>query len=101
MSETIHFETLGCKLNQVESEGAASAFKNAGFEISMSPFSAATAENLSVKLCIVNTCTVTAKAEQKARRIIRLLLSKCPKSAVLVTGCYAQNSRDEILAIGK
>lgn len=101
MSEIIHFETLGCKLNQVESEGAASAFKNAGFEISMSPFSAATAENLSVKLCVVNTCTVTAKAEQKARRIIRLLLTKCPKSAVLVTGCYAQNSRDEILAIGK
>lgn len=101
MPKTIHFETLGCKLNQVESEGAASAFRRAGFEISMSPFSAATEPSLETVLCVVNTCTVTAKAEQKARRIIRLLLSKCPRSAVLVTGCYAQNSRDEILAIGK
>lgn len=101
MPKTIHFETLGCKLNQVESEGAAASFKNAGFEVSMSPFSAATPQSDDTVLCIVNTCTVTAKAEQKARRIIRLLLSKCPQSAVLVTGCYAQNSRDEILSIGK
>ena len=101
MSRSVHFETLGCKLNQVESEGAASAFKNSGFEISMSPFSAATAEDSSVILCVVNTCTVTAKAEQKARRIIRLLLAKCPQCAVLVTGCYAQNGRQEILAISK
>ncbi len=101
MQKIIHFETLGCKLNQVESEGAASAFKNADFEISMSPFSASTLENPDVILCVVNTCTVTAKAEQKARRIIRLLLAKCPAAAVLVTGCYAQNSREEILSIGK
>ena len=101
MSKIIHFETLGCKLNQVESEGSASLFFKAGFEISMSPYSAKTAENQNVILCVVNTCTVTAKAEQKARRIIRLLLSKCPQCAVLVTGCYAQNSKDEILAIDK
>ncbi len=101
MQKIIHFETLGCKLNQVESEGAASAFKNAGFEISMSPFSASTVQNPDIILCVVNTCTVTAKAEQKARRIIRLLLAKCPAAAVLVTGCYAQNSRQEILSIDK
>ena len=94
MSKIIHFETLGCKLNQVESEGSASLFFKAGFEISMSPYSAKTAENQNVILC-------TAKEEQKARRIIRLLLSKCPQCAVLVTGCYAQNSKDEILAIDK
>ncbi len=99
MAGIIHFETLGCKLNQVESEGAASAFKNAGFEISMQPLSASSPENSSVILCIVNTCTVTAKAEQKARRIIRLLLIKCPSAAVLVTGCYAQTAREEILSI--
>ena len=101
MSEKIHFETLGCKLNQVESEGAASAFKKTGFEISMQPFSAASKEDRNVRLCVVNTCTVTAKAEQKARRIIRLLLAKCPQSAVLVTGCYAQNSPKEILELSE
>ncbi len=101
MSKIIHFETLGCKLNQVESEGAASAFKKAGFEITMKPYTATTVLNLDVVLCVVNTCTVTAKAEQKARRIIRLLLEKCPDAAVLVTGCYAQNNRQEIMSIDK
>ncbi len=41
-------------------------------------------------LNIVNTCTVTGKAEQKARRLIRLLLKKHPQTPVLVTGCYAE-----------
>ena len=95
----IHFETLGCKLNQVESEGAASCFVKSGFTVTMAPFSAAQKSDESVILCVVNTCTVTAKAEQKARRIIRLLLLKCPLSAVVVTGCYAQLNKDELSAI--
>lgn len=99
MSDIIHFETLGCKLNQVESEGLASVFNRAGFSVSMKPYSASAPENQDVTLCFVNTCTVTAKAEQKARRIIRLLLAKCPRACVVVTGCYAQNSADEIRAI--
>lgn len=86
----IHFETLGCKLNQVESEGIARAYSDAGFSVSMEPLNAASAEQTDVALCVVNTCTVTAKAEQKARRIIRMLLAKCPYAAVAVTGCYAQ-----------
>jgi threonylcarbamoyladenosine tRNA methylthiotransferase MtaB len=52
-----------------------------------------------VLLCIVNTCTVTQKSEQKARRIIRLLLKKFPNALVLVTGCYAQLNSLEINAI--
>ena len=47
-------------------------------------------------LCIVNTCAVTLKAEQKARRIIRLLLKKHPRALIVVTGCYAQLSASEI-----
>ena len=96
---TVHFETLGCKLNQAESEGAARAFVDAGFSVTMTPLTAASAMQDDVILCVVNTCTVTAKAEQKARRIIRLLLAKCPACAVVVTGCYAQLDRREIMAI--
>ncbi len=96
---TVHFETLGCKLNQAESEGAARAFVDAGFSVTMTPLTAASARQDDVVLCVVNTCTVTAKAEQKARRIIRLLLAKCPACAVVVTGCYAQLDRREIMAI--
>lgn len=95
----VHFETLGCKLNQVESEGIARFFTDAGFECTMTPLSAASPVDENIAVCIVNTCTVTTKAEQKARRIIRLLLSKCPRSVVAVTGCYAQLSHKEILAI--
>ena len=68
----VHFETLGCKLNQVESEGAAKCFADSGFVVSAEPFTAGTPENVDVSVCVVNTCTVTAKAEQKARRVIRL-----------------------------
>ena len=95
----VHFETLGCKLNQVESEGAARAFTDAGFSVSMEPMTASSPEDGDVVACVVNTCTVTAKAEQKARRIIRLLLAKCPRAVVIVTGCYAQLDGNDIRAI--
>ena len=96
---TVHFETLGCKLNQIESEAAAKAFSDCGFAVDVSPCTAASNQNNSVFLCIINTCTVTAKAEQKARRLIRLLLEKYPLAAVLVTGCYAEVEPEEILSI--
>lgn len=99
MEKNVHFETLGCKLNQIESESIARAFSDAGFCCDMNPCTAKTAVQDDVFLCIVNTCTVTAKAEQKARRIIRLLLEKCPAAVVLVTGCYAEVEADAIRAL--
>lgn len=59
----IHFETLGCKLNQVESEGLATCFVNAGFTVDMKAMTAASSVDKDVVLCFINTCTVTAKAE--------------------------------------
>ncbi len=97
--ETIHFETLGCKLNQIESESAAHCFEEAGFAIHMDPVSANTQPDPSVILCIVNTCTVTTKAEQKARRIIRLLQDAYPNAVTLVTGCYAEVEPETILKL--
>ena len=99
LDRSIHFETLGCRLNQVESEGAARFFTDAGFSVTMEPFTAKSYDGNTV-LCVVNTCTVTAKAEQKARRIIRMLLKSCPNAAVAVTGCYAQLNQKDILSIG-
>lgn len=94
-----HFETLGCRLNQAESEGAARAFADFGFPVDFSPLSASSPVREDVAVCVLNTCTVTAKAEQKARRLVRLLLSKCPRAAVVVTGCYAELARDELLSM--
>ncbi|MCQ2585231.1 MAG: tRNA (N(6)-L-threonylcarbamoyladenosine(37)-C(2))-methylthiotransferase MtaB [Treponema sp.] len=86
----IRFETLGCRLNQIESEGAAHFFSEAGFTSDLTPVSAKSPVDEETVLCVINTCSVTQKAEQKARRLIRLLIKTYPKAAVLVTGCYAQ-----------
>ena len=80
----VSFYTLGCKLNQCETEALSDAFRNAGFTVVPPDFT----ESRGADLYIINTCTVTSKAEQKARRMIRLCLRK--GGAVLVTGCYAQ-----------
>lgn len=122
---SIRVETLGCRLNQVESESFASLAIQAGFSIYNHRHDAASAllyspiqsKNLTqrhlpasfiqqqttpaenVILCFVNTCTVTSKADQKARRLIRLLTHKHPYAVILVTGCYAQLNPAEIETI--
>lgn len=99
MNKKIHIETLGCRLNQIESESVAAFFSDDGFTVAMKSITSKDKEDTDCVLCVVNTCTVTAKAEQKARRIIRLLLKKYPSSIVVVTGCYAQVNKEEISAI--
>lgn len=95
----IRFETIGCRLNQIETESAARLFLDKGFSVSLASINSSAKNDFDTILCVVNTCAVTQKAEQKDRRIIRLLLEKCPNAAVLVTGCYAQLSVDEISGI--
>ena len=92
----IIIETLGCRLNQIESEAAGRLFADAGFDVCMEGVTASSDADNSVKLVIINTCAVTQKAEQKARRLIRLVLKKFSCAAVLVTGCYAQLSCAQI-----
>jgi len=116
---TVVVETLGCRLNQTESEGLAVIFAKAGFKVlsreqlELEQISRIKLDKctLSLKqqkcnsmldvplLCIINTCTVTSKAEQKARRLIRLLLKECTQAIVLVTGCYAQLDAEKIEAM--
>lgn len=97
----IHIETLGCRLNQIESESIAKVFLDLNFDVKMDSLSAKNECDADVILSILNTCTVTQKAEQKARRIIRLMLEKYPFSLVIVTGCYAQLAEKEISQIDK
>lgn len=91
------FETIGCKLNQVESESLCANFKSYGFSIV--PFKAARQED--VGLFIFNTCTVTSMAQQKARRLIRLVAKNNGQAVLIISGCYAQLDRDEIITLGK
>jgi threonylcarbamoyladenosine tRNA methylthiotransferase MtaB len=108
--DIVHFETLGCKLNQIETESLAHAFTEAGFTVALGRETAGDDDDAepgpltfrpveTPELCVVNTCTVTGKAEQKARRLIRLLLRKHPNTPVLVTGCYAEVEAEAIGAI--
>lgn len=92
----IHIETLGCRLNQIESESVANFFSSDSFSVVMKSITSKDLIDNNVLLSIVNTCTVTAKAEQKARRVIRLLLKKFPYAIIVVTGCYAQVNKTEI-----
>jgi threonylcarbamoyladenosine tRNA methylthiotransferase MtaB len=86
------FYTLGCKLNQCESESIASSFAQSGWTI-CPPLTEA-------DLYIVNTCTVTSKSEQKARRIVRRISREYPEALIIVTGCYAQVAADEVARLG-
>jgi len=76
----VAFHTLGCKLNQYETESLAEAFRSQGFDVGGGDRRAG--------LYIVNTCTVTSKSEQKARRIIRGFAQE--DAVVIATGCYAE-----------
>ncbi|MBQ3647346.1 MAG: tRNA (N(6)-L-threonylcarbamoyladenosine(37)-C(2))-methylthiotransferase MtaB [Spirochaetia bacterium] len=89
---SISIYTLGCRLNQVESEAVSSAFLKAGFTLAP--------EGSVPDIFVINTCTVTSKSEQKARRIIRKSSSENPDSLVIVTGCYAQLNAPEIETLG-
>ncbi len=85
--------TLGCKLNQFESEAIADRLKSRGVDIV--PFSE------TADIYIINTCTVTSKSEQKARRIIRKTARENPGSLIIVTGCYVQLNQEDIDSISE
>ena len=76
------FYTLGCKVNQYESEYMSEVLKNAGFTI-VSP-------NEDADYYIVNSCTVTATADQKTRQNVSKFKRKHPNSVIILTGCMPQ-----------
>ena len=92
MSYKAKIYTLGCKVNQYESEAIAEELEKNGFEI-------VRGSECGADVCIINTCTVTAESDRKSRQMIRRLISSNPEAAVIVTGCYAQVSGDKIAQI--
>jgi threonylcarbamoyladenosine tRNA methylthiotransferase MtaB len=89
---TASFQTFGCKLNQYETEALASEFRNQGFSL--------VAADRTADMYVVNTCTVTSKSEQKARRLIRKISREHPSALLLVTGCYAQLNAEDLASLG-
>lgn len=85
------FYTLGCKVNQYETEAMEELFADAGYEIC--DFSDA------ADVYVINTCSVTNMGDRKSRQIIRRAKKTNPNAVIAVTGCYAQTAPDEVLSI--
>ena len=88
---TVGIYTLGCKVNQYESEAIAEAFRNEGFVV-LPPSARA-------DLYIINTCTVTAESDRKARQFIRRAIHQNPDALVFVTGCFSQVRPEDVAKI--
>lgn len=80
--------TLGCKVNQYETEFVRQGLLGIGYA------DASTEE--AADLCIVNTCTVTADGDAKSRKTIRQLARRNPESRIVVMGCYATRAPEEL-----
>ncbi len=88
---TVAFHTLGCKVNHYETEAIWQLFKNSGYDRVEFEHSA--------DVYVINTCTVTNTGDKKSRQVIRRAVRRNPDAVICVTGCYAQTSPAEIMAI--
>ncbi len=91
MMGTVAFHTLGCKVNHYETEAIWQLFKEAGYERKDYESKA--------DVYVINTCTVTNTGDKKSRQVIRRAIRHNPDGVICVTGCYAQTSPAEIMAI--
>jgi threonylcarbamoyladenosine tRNA methylthiotransferase MtaB len=87
----VALHTLGCKLNFAETSTIGREFVNRGYEI--------VAPDQPLDIFVLNTCSVTERADRECRQIIRRTLRHSPGAYIVVTGCYAQLQPQEIASI--
>ena len=85
------FVTLGCKVNQFETEVMEGLFKEAGYEI--------VEHSQPADVYVINTCSVTSLGDKKSRQLIRRVQRQNSEAIIAVTGCYAQIAPEQIKAI--
>ena len=83
--------TLGCKVNQYETEFLREGLATIGYADAQSGEEA--------DLCVVNTCTVTAEGDSKSRQVVRKLSRENPAAKIVVMGCYATRAPEEVAAL--
>lgn len=88
---SVAFHTLGCKVNHYETEAIWQLFKENGY--------CRTEFEKQSDVYVINTCTVTNTGDKKSRQVIRRAIRQNPDAVICVTGCYAQTSPAEIMAI--
>ncbi len=87
----VAFYTLGCKVNQYDTEAMLSIFEKEGYEVvDFDDFA---------DVYVINTCTVTNLSDRKSRQAIRKAKHQNEASTVIVAGCYAQTSPEEVAGI--
>jgi threonylcarbamoyladenosine tRNA methylthiotransferase MtaB len=87
----VALENLGCKLNYAETIQIEKEFRKRGFDV-VDP-------SASTDVFVINTCTVTQRADSDCRQVVRRALRTSPGAFVVVTGCYAQGKPDEVAQI--
>ncbi|MDA0263661.1 MAG: tRNA (N(6)-L-threonylcarbamoyladenosine(37)-C(2))-methylthiotransferase MtaB [Chloroflexi bacterium] len=88
---TVSIHTQGCKLNQADSQALARQFEQAGFTLVRTPARA--------NVVVLNSCTVTATSDAKARQYLRRARRTNPDALVVATGCYAQRAKQDLAAM--
>lgn len=81
-------KTFGCRLNQTESQSFLEGLENIGLK--------QTDDFTKADVCILNSCTVTAKADKDLKKMLKAVISKNPKSKIAVTGCFADMQAGEV-----
>jgi len=89
--KTVTIATLGCKANQFDSEVLATSLEERGYQIV--PFGE------EAEITIINTCTVTHRADFESRQLIRKAIRYNPNSLIILTGCYAQTQPDLLVPL--
>jgi threonylcarbamoyladenosine tRNA methylthiotransferase MtaB len=86
--KTVAFKTLGCRLNQFETDALVTSFHNAGYHVVDGDEKA--------DVTVINTCTVTNQSDQKSRHTINHAAAKNREGLVVVTGCMADNYKEKL-----
>ncbi|MBQ2700269.1 MAG: tRNA (N(6)-L-threonylcarbamoyladenosine(37)-C(2))-methylthiotransferase MtaB [Clostridia bacterium] len=89
---TIAFHTLGCKVNQYDTQAMLEAFEAAGYQVV--PF------DQKADVYVVNTCTVTGTGDKKSLQTVRRVTRLHPGSQVIIAGCLAQRLGEKLLETG-
>ncbi len=90
--KTVAFHTLGCKVNQYDTQAMLEKFRAAGYEVV--PFDAA------ADVYVINTCTVTGTGDKKSLQLTRRLRREHPESRIILAGCLAQRKGSALLETG-
>jgi len=88
MKQKVQFYTLGCRSNQSETAVLRNLFEQKGYEIAVKKSAA--------DLAVINTCTVTEKGDQDARKLVQRLRRDNPKIKIALIGCQAQTQKEEL-----